>query len=350
MASEQSRDTIKLNLHLARLPVHYGWIIVIIGSLTVFSCVGLARFGYSMLLPGMQANLQLSYDQMGFISTVNFVGYLIAVGCAPFLISRLGPRWTISTGLLFLGLCMVATGFASHFFHILLLYGLTGFGSGMANVPVMVLVSRWFVSRQRGRAAGFMLIGNGVAIIFAGMLIPHLNSSLGAQGWRSGWWILGLLSILICLLAGIFLRNDPGELGLEASGKKVEAQAARKWTLPKSANKKILLHLGLLYAIFGSTYMVYGTFIVTSMVTERGFDEALAGRFWAWVGCISLVSGPFFGFLSDKIGRKGGLMVVFGVQTLAYALLMDLPVLIQVPRGFFFPYVCMGLLPGLCQQ
>ena len=31
-------------------------------------------------------------------------------------------------------------------------------------------------------------------------------------------------------------------------------------------------------------------------------------------------SGTLFGLLSDKIGRKGGLMAVFAVQTLAYLL------------------------------
>jgi len=81
-----------------------------------------------------------------------------------------------------------------------------------------------------------------------------------------------------------------------------------------------VLHLGALYLMFGLTYMIYGTFIVTTMVAERGMAEVTAGKFWAWVGFFSLFSGPLFGMLSDRIGRKGGFMAVFAVQSISYGL------------------------------
>ena len=43
----------------------------------MFSCLGLARFAYSMLLPSMGKGLLLGYAQMGFIGTGNFAGYLV---------------------------------------------------------------------------------------------------------------------------------------------------------------------------------------------------------------------------------------------------------------------------------
>jgi len=81
-----------------------------------------------------------------------------------------------------------------------------------------------------------------------------------------------------------------------------------------------MVGLGILYLIFGATYMIYGTLIVTTMVVEFGFAEAKAGMYWSWVGFFALFSGVLFGVLSDRIGRKGGLMAVFGVQTAAYLL------------------------------
>jgi len=42
--------------------VHDGWIIVATGALVLFSCLGLARFAYTMLLPAMQEGLGLPYD------------------------------------------------------------------------------------------------------------------------------------------------------------------------------------------------------------------------------------------------------------------------------------------------
>lgn len=63
--------------------VHYGWIIVGTGVLVLFTCIGLARFAYTVLLPGMQAGLALPYDRMGYIGTGNFIGYLAAILLAP---------------------------------------------------------------------------------------------------------------------------------------------------------------------------------------------------------------------------------------------------------------------------
>jgi MFS family permease len=95
--------------------------------------------------------------------------------------------------------------------------------------------------------------------------------------------------------------------------------------------------LGVLYAIFGFTYAIYVTFIVTMLVREKGFTEAVAGQFWSWVGLLSLLSGPVFGTLSDRLGRRRGLVTVFAVQTLAYALAAaDLPVaFLYLSIGFF---------------
>ena len=83
--------------------------------------------------------------------------------------------------------------------------------------------------------------------------------------------------------------------------------------------------------------MIYATFIVTTLVKERGFSEAVAGNFWSWVGFLSLFSGPVFGTLSDRLGRKAGLMIVFSLQMLAYMLVAaNLPPLfLYLSIGFY---------------
>jgi MFS family permease len=316
--------------------MHYGWVIVLTGGLTMFSCLGLARFAYSMLLPSMGKGLALGYDQMGFIGTGNFAGYLAAVAMAPFLMHWWGGRRTITLGLVLLAVCMFLIGHGTGFVPVLVLYFLTGIGSGLANVPMMVLVSHWFTQAKRGRAAGLMLVGNGLAIIFAGILVPLLNRTLGSNGWRSGWQILGAISAVIAVTAGLLLRNSPADKGLGPLGEKNETGPAPVAPPGNPAGKGILAHLGVLYLLFGLTYMIYGTFIVTTMVAERGMAEVSAGRFWAWVGFFSLFSGPLFGSLSDRIGRKGGFMAVFAVQTLSYGLA-------GVNAGMWALYLSIGL-------
>jgi len=83
--------------------------------------------------------------------------------------------------------------------------------------------------------------------------------------------------------------------------------------------------------------VIYATFIVTALVKERGVSETIAGNFWSWVGLLSLVSGPVFGTLSDRLGRKAGLMLVFSLQALAYLMVTaNLPPLfLYLSIGFY---------------
>jgi MFS family permease len=265
---------------------------------------------------------------MGLIGTGNFVGYMLSVVLAGIVARAIGARWTIAAGLLLVGTSMVLVSRAMGFMEILTLYVITGLGSGLANVPMMGLVSHWFSRSKRGRAAGTMLMGNGFAIVFAGLLIPFVHASLGAEGWRTNWRILGTLSVCIAAVAGYFLRNRPqgaAQRPPEATGG-AAADAGSTATAEKSAQRWVMVHLGCIYALFGATYAVYATFIVTTMVNERGFGEGSAGRFWAAVGALSIVSGPLFGWLSDRLGRKLGMQVVYTLFTISYALVAaDLP-------------------------
>jgi MFS family permease len=300
--------------------LHYGWVVAFVGTLTIFACLGLARFAFGMLLPSMREALGMSYDEMGFLGTGNFTGYLTAVGMAPFLLRRFSPRQLIAAGLFLVSLCMFGIAVADSYLLILLLYTCVGVGSGFANIPVMVLVSYWFRREKRGQAAGLIVVGSGFAIIFSGFIIPVLNESFEQEGWRVSWGLLALIVLLVAMIAAILIRNDPAEKGLEPVGQAQEVEYDPSASKGQFRPVRILTHLGVLYFIFGATYVIYGTFIVTTMVEEYAFAEVSAGRFWSWVGFFSLFSGTLFGLLSDKLGRKGGLMIVFGVQTLAYLL------------------------------
>jgi MFS family permease len=308
--------------------VHYGLVIVFTGVVVLFACLGLGRFSIGILLPSMGTSLDLTYYQMGLIGTGNFVGYMLAVYLAGIVAGVIGARWTISMGLVLVGGSMVLISRAVGFIDVLALYVATGIGSGLANVPMMGLVSHWFDRSTRGRAAGIMISGNGLAIVFTGLLIPWINSALGAEGWRSGWLTIGAISLIFSAIAAIYLRNTPAEKGLRPLGAVEDATIPLKADAVKvpHSDKATMIHLGVIYALFGATYAVYATFIVTAMVNERNFGESAAGSFWAVVGGLSIFSGPLFGWLSDRLGRKVGIMLVYTLFTFAYGLAAaDLP-------------------------
>lgn len=304
-----------------KLPFHYGWVIVGTGTLVILACLGFGRFSLGMLLPAMGANLGLDYSEMGLISTINFAGYLCAVLVSGLMTKYLGEKRLILTGLTLVGISMTAVSFAQGFWGVLLLYLITGFGAGAANVPIMVLMSHWFGRKLRGRAAGFATSGSGFAIVFSGWVIPLINSTVGAEGWRSSWMLLGLLSLAIMLISLLLIKNRPQEIALERLGDVKEVACEKHSDRPPVNTARMVIHLGLIYFLFGFTYVIYATFIVTTLVEERGFSETMAGGFWMWAGAFSILSGPIFGSLSDRLGRKPGLIMVFVLHTIAYLLI-----------------------------
>ena len=320
--------------------LHYGWVIVTAGMLCILACLGFGRFALGMLLPSMASTLHLSYSQMGFISTANFLGYLASVLVSAHLAGRIGSRRLIFIALMVVGISMSLVSRATGFLSVLLLYMVTGIGSGATNVPVMGLVAAWFSSRRRGRAAGFIVIGSGFAIMIAGRMIPYLNRQIGPEGWRTSWLVLSGIVMVIAFTALALLRDGPEEKGLAPVGEENSPAPAENGGAKEEVNiyrKGVIYYLGMIYFLFGYTYVIYATFIVTTLVRERGFSESLAGNFWMTVGFLSLFSGPVFGTLSDRLGRKAGLMIVFSLQALSYLLIATkLPGLfLYLSIGFF---------------
>ncbi len=306
--------------------IHYGWYIVATGTFCIFACLGLGRFSLGMLLPSMGRALHLSYSQMGLISTSNFIGYLTGVLISSRLMRRFGARKLIAASLLLVGVSMISVGLAESLPLLIVFYTATGIGSALANIPIMALVSVWFSSSRRGKAAGFIVIGSGPAIVLSGWLIPLING-IYADGWRINWFILGLMVLLVAVLCSCIIRNSPQELGLDP----VDSGHIRKQSRSKKISNVIprsplILHCAAIYFLFGFTYVIYVTFIVTALVREKGFAESIAGHFWSWVGLLSILSGPVFGTFSDRFGRKAALMVVFSIQAAAYLFIgLDLP-------------------------
>ena len=315
--------------------IHYGWHIVWTGTFCIFACLGLGRFALGMILPAMGQSLHLSYSQMGLVGTVNFAGYLVAVLFCGALVDRIGYRRLIVMALTAIGVTMILIGRSNSLGMILLCYTITGMGSGAANVPMMGLISQWFAKSHRGRATGFVVIGSGFAILLSGWLVPFLNRLGGAEGWRLSWQVLGGVILLVAGLCLVMLRNSPQEKNLHPLGETGQEAGERLTGAETAIRLRDIAQLGGLYFLFGYTYVIYATFIVTSLIQEHGFSEAQAGSFWSLVGGLSLLSGPVFGALSDRIGRKYTLAMVFAIQTAAY-------LLVSRPLATPFLYLSIG--------
>ena len=323
---------------------HYGWIILATATFVVFGSLGLARFGYSVVLPAMQVGLSLDNTQTGALATANLVGYLSLSLIGGVLASRFGPRVVISTGLALAGLAMVLTGGAEGFADTAFWRAVTGVGSGASNVPVMGLLAAWFGSRRRGLAAGIAASGSSLALILLGPGVPRILAAYGPDGWRVCWYLLGGVVLLLACASLVLLRNRPAERGLEPLGQETGSVSPPEspgggldWA--RVYRSGIVWHMGLVYVAFGFSYIIYLTFFVKHLLTAGGYTPSAAGGMFMTMGWCSIVCGLLWGWVSDRIGRRSALVIVYLIHTTAFGLFG----LWSAPTGFLLSAVLFGL-------
>ena len=299
--------------------IHYAWIVAITGAAAMFCGLGLGRFAFGMLLPSISASLDLNYSQSGLLGFANLIGYLIAVVLSPIILPRLGTRVTTTASLLLITTSMLGMAFTTSFPLLCLFYTLTGIGSGGVVLPMMSVMSHWCFPSHRGLALGLVMAGPGIGIIFSGFIVPKLLPVFDLLSWQTGWLIFAFLSFIIAGISFALIRNHPDDISSKPFGYAPNSPIKRKTKLERD-NIKLLVHLGVIFAIYGATYMTYVTFIVTSMVGPYQLSETTAGRLWAWIGLLSAFSGVLFGWISDRIGRRLGLALAFSVLAIAYFL------------------------------
>ena len=306
--------------------VHYGIIVLALIMCSVFGSLGLARFGYTSILPAMQEGLRLSNMQTGALQTLNLVGYLLTVVFAGILAARYGPRIVIALSLLIVSLSMMLTGFIPTVEAACVGRFFAGVGGAGGNIPAMGLVSSWFGMRRRGLASGVAVAGSSVGLIVTGPLIPAILNRYGAEGWRVSWYVLGALGLGVFALCVLFLRNHPDEKGIRPVGEsnaegiarsKGKSASSLDWKLVYKS--RVLWQLATIYCAFGFSYIIYSTFFVRHLVKDCGFTAGSAGTLWMQIGMVSLVSGFIWGSVSDRWGRRMALLLVFTLQGISFA-------------------------------
>jgi sugar phosphate permease len=305
--------------------LHYGWVILVLATLVAFGALGLARFGYSIVLPAMQVDLGMDNTQAGVLAAIHVVGYLIASLLGGVLAARYGPRRVIALGLGLAGFSMILTGLADGTTAVGFWRGLAGVGSGMANIPVYGVVSAWFSARRRGLATGIAVSGSSIALIALGPLVPYLLDDFGRTGWRICWYLFGCFTLALAVAGAFLLRNSPADKGLKPIAAENNETAVEEYTnkdldWSQVYRSTTAWHLGVVYIAFGFSYIIYVTFFFKMLVAEGGYTTIGAGRLFMLMGWCSLLCGLIWGGLSDVVGRRYALLSVYLVQAAAYAL------------------------------
>lgn len=323
-----------------RKSIHYGWLILFSGFIGVMGSLGFGRFAYTPLLPPMKEALSLTYAQMGWIGTGNFVGYLTFSLLGGYLATRLSPRLVISASLLLVAACLTLTGLSHSFEFALTMRTLTGIGSAGSNVPIMALASAWFASKRRGMATGVLASGSSVALLLLGPLIPYVLETFPGVGWRICWYILGSLTLAIAGLNYFVLRNQPEEKNLHPiGGTSIPPFSPSSFSWSRVYASRPLWHLAGIFFTFGFSYIIYMQFFSAYLINEARISAEKAGSYLMLLGILSIFCGPFWGTVSDFIGRKYSLALVLltqGTSYLVFGLMKSSP-------GYLISTVLFGL-------
>lgn len=324
--------------------IDYAWIIVGACALTSMTTHGFGRFSYSMIIPTMMKAMSLSKYEAGLIQSFHFGGYLSFSFLSGFLVARYSARLVITLAVLLIGLSMIATGISNSFYEALVMRTLTGISTGLAYVPAMSLLSVWFQNERRGLASGLVSIGSCLGLILISQLVPLIIISYQEDGWRYSWYYLGLVPVFMTLICGIFFRNKPADLsgklikrGEKKAGTLKDKSSAFKWA--QVFSNRDFWHLGAVYAAFGFSYVILMTFYPVYLSYQRQMPSTYYGNLFMVLAITSLASGTFWGKVSDWIGRKGALMMVFSMMSVSYLVV----IFIQNPFGDYLGVIVYAL-------
>ena len=230
------------------------------------------------------------------------------------LVQRFGPRRLISVGAVMSGLSWVLASQVSSLAGLYLTYGLIGgLGTGIVYIGVVGQMVGWFPDR-RGFAAGVVAAGYGMGAIVTTFPIAD---SIASAGFQATLLKFGAIFAVVGLLAALGLKPPPAATSADGG-----AQGAETSTMLKTPI------FWLMFAMM--TMMSTSGLMVTSQMAafagEFGITKAVVWGLAALPLALTIdrftngLTRPFFGFVSDRIGRENTMFIAFALEGVAMAL------------------------------
>jgi oxalate/formate antiporter len=233
-----------------------------------------------------------------------------------FLVDRFGPRLLLSLGAILTGASWVLSANAHSVSDLYLTYGLLGgLGTGIVYVGVVGLMVRWFPER-RGFAVGMVAAGYGFGAILTTFPI---SSSLASVGYAQTLTLFGYIIGAVGLIAAQGLKRPPSvsaaptKQGPQKStgvGPSAMLKTPVFWlmfvmmTMMSTSGLMVISQMGAFAKDFGvANVLVWGMAALPLALTIDRFTNGL--------------TRPFFGWVSDRIGREHTMALAFGLEAIA---------------------------------
>ncbi|HKQ45063.1 MAG TPA: oxalate/formate MFS antiporter [Rhizomicrobium sp.] len=229
-------------------------------------------------------------------------------------VDRFGPRFVVMAGGVLVAIAWTLNSFADS---LTLLYAaavIGGTGAGAVYGTCMGNALKWFRGR-RGFAAGMTAAGFGAG---AALTIAPIREVIQAHGYESAFLWFGLGQGAVILMASQFLRAPPPGAVAADTGPNIQTQRSFR---PMETLKTPLFWV--LYLMF--VMVAAGGLVVTAQLASIAADFGVADHPLTILGVTgtvltlalmvnSVLNGlarPFFGWVSDKIGREPTMFLAF---------------------------------------
>ena len=285
----------------------YGWIIVGIANIGIFSSGPGQSHTFSVFVEPISQDLELSSAS---IASAYGLATLIAAFLLPYmgkLIDRYGARFSLIIISIILGISCIFFGAASNFLMLTVGFGfLRFFGQGSLMLGCANLVSQWFDSK-RGFAMSLMALGFGMSMA----VHPPLSQLLiDEYGWKYAWIILGVSTWIIMVPALFILAwNNPENIGLKPDGEKKTKLTKDEVQVIEGLNLKEALKENSFYILaamwFGMAMLVTTLhFYQVTILTNQGISTEYAASLFTISAVAMVVFMPLVGKFFDNFPTK----------------------------------------------
>ncbi|HUH93410.1 MAG TPA: oxalate/formate MFS antiporter [Casimicrobiaceae bacterium] len=234
-----------------------------------------------------------------------------------------GPRLVVSLGGLLVAVGWIINSYAETLGALYLGAVISGIGGGAVYAVCVGNAVKWFAD-HRGLAVGLTAAGYGAG---AALTVIPMRMVIGSSGYETAFFWFGLIQGGVVFLIGWLLRGPlPGEAPVAVSSAKV-MQSARSFSPSEMLRTPTFWLLYLMFVLIAASGLMATAQIAVIAKNFGISNEVLV--FGATTLTVALIvdnvlngaARPFFGWVSDRIGREYTMAIAFGAGGIAYWLL-----------------------------
>lgn len=319
----------------------YGWVVVIASFFISMFVYGILSFGFSAFIDPLLKEFHWSYTQISLAGSIRGLEVGIAAPVMGVLVDRWGPRRLMFSGTVLIGVGLILLSQIQSLGMFYAVFAFICLGMSMLGPTVtMAAVSNWFQARL-GIAAGIMHSGVG----FSGLMVPFVILLIDEFGWRTAVVILGLSLLIIMTPVSLLVRNKPEHYGLlpdggvDRRGADIHPGAVQTregdLTPGQAMRSSAFWHIALAVACQMMMVNTVSTHIIPYLCSV-GVSRTKAGYMTSVVPLASILGRVGFGWLGDRLGRKGVLCLGYAMMSLG---MIFFTFVTGEKSGFLAPFV-----------